>query len=84
VARDVEVFFMCFMAIWTSSFEKALFNSFAHYLFIYSYVHALFEPSLPSTPHLLLLPITALLPGRPCSALFSNFVEEKQKNLEAT
>jgi hypothetical protein len=29
-ARDAEHFFMCFGAIWTSSFEKALFSSLAH------------------------------------------------------
>jgi hypothetical protein len=30
LARDVEHFFMCFLAIWTSSFEKTLFSLFAH------------------------------------------------------
>jgi hypothetical protein len=43
------------------------------FLFIYSHVHTLFGPFLltvpPSHP--------SLLPGRNCSALFSNFVEEK-------
>jgi hypothetical protein len=33
VARDGEHFFMCFLAIWTSSFEKFLFSSFAHFFF---------------------------------------------------
>jgi hypothetical protein len=27
MARDVEHFFMCFLAIWTSSFEKVQFSS---------------------------------------------------------
>jgi hypothetical protein len=36
--------------------------------FIYSHVHTLFGPSLPPPPS---------LSGRTCSALFSNFVEEK-------
>jgi hypothetical protein len=27
MARDGEVFFMCILAIWTSSFEKVLFSS---------------------------------------------------------
>jgi hypothetical protein len=31
MARDVEHFFKCFLAIWTSTFEKALFSSFAHF-----------------------------------------------------
>jgi hypothetical protein len=33
VAKDGEHFFMCFLflVIWTSSFEKALFSSFAHF-----------------------------------------------------
>jgi hypothetical protein len=31
MARDGEYFFMCFLVIWISSFEKVLFNSIAHY-----------------------------------------------------
>jgi hypothetical protein len=31
MARDGEHFFMCFLAIWTSSFEKVLFSSVAHF-----------------------------------------------------
>jgi hypothetical protein len=27
----LSIFFMCFLAIWTSSFEKTLFNSFTHF-----------------------------------------------------
>jgi hypothetical protein len=30
MARVGEHFFMCFLAIWNSSFEKVLFNSVAH------------------------------------------------------
>jgi hypothetical protein len=26
---------MCFLAIWTSSFEKALFSSFAHFFIVH-------------------------------------------------
>jgi hypothetical protein len=40
--------------------------------FIYSYVHILFGPFLRPTPFI----FPTLLPGRTCSALFSNFVEE--------
>jgi hypothetical protein len=31
MARDGEHFFMCFLSIWTSSFEKVLFTSVAHF-----------------------------------------------------
>jgi hypothetical protein len=31
MARDGEHFFMCFLAIWTSSFETVLFSSVAHF-----------------------------------------------------
>jgi hypothetical protein len=37
MVRDGEHFFMCFLAIWTSSFEKVLFSSVAH-LFIGSLI----------------------------------------------
>jgi hypothetical protein len=31
MARNGEHFFVCFLAIWTSSFEKVLFSSVAHF-----------------------------------------------------
>jgi hypothetical protein len=31
MAMDGEHFFLCFLAIWTSSFEKVLFNSVVHF-----------------------------------------------------
>jgi hypothetical protein len=31
MARDAEQFFMCFLATWTSSFEKVVFRSVAHF-----------------------------------------------------
>jgi hypothetical protein len=31
MARDGEHFFMCFLAIWTYSFEKVLVSSVAHF-----------------------------------------------------
>jgi hypothetical protein len=31
MARDGEHFCMCFLAIWTSSFEKVLFSSVSHF-----------------------------------------------------
>jgi hypothetical protein len=34
MAKDAEHFFMCFLAIWTSSFEKALLSSFAHFFIV--------------------------------------------------
>jgi hypothetical protein len=51
------------------------FTGFLFYLFIYSYVHTLFGPFLP--PHSTLSLPLPLFPGRTCSGLFSNFVEEK-------
>jgi hypothetical protein len=47
------------------------------FLFIYSHVSTLSVPFLPPAPHSLPLPS---LPGRICSALFCNFVEEKTRN----
>jgi hypothetical protein len=32
LARDGEHFFMCFLVIWISSFEKFLFSSVAHFI----------------------------------------------------
>jgi hypothetical protein len=52
---------------------------FKNYLYIYSYVYTLFGPSLPLASHSTAPPPIPLLPGRTCSALFSNFVEEKIK-----
>jgi hypothetical protein len=46
---------------------------FKNYLYIFSYVYALFGPLLLPAP----CPPPPSLPGRNCSALFSNFVEEK-------
>jgi hypothetical protein len=31
IARNGEHFFMCFLVIWTSSFEKVLFTAVAHF-----------------------------------------------------
>jgi hypothetical protein len=46
-------------------------------LFIYSYGHTLFVPFLPCPVFALFLsPRPPSLPGRTCSSLFSNFVEE--------
>jgi hypothetical protein len=42
MVRDVEHFFRYFLAIWTSSFEKALFSSFA-YFFIGSLIFGEFS-----------------------------------------
>jgi hypothetical protein len=57
--------------------EALFFFFFAFLKFIYSFVHTLFGPFLPPDPFSLSLPLTPSLPGRTCSALFSNFVEEK-------
>jgi hypothetical protein len=32
MAKDGEYFFMCFLAIWISFFEKVVFSSVAHFL----------------------------------------------------
>jgi hypothetical protein len=47
------------------------------YLFIYSYIHTLFGPSILYPPTSSLFPPPPSLPGRTFSALFSNFVEEE-------
>jgi hypothetical protein len=49
---------------------------FLNFLFIYSHVHTVFGSFLSPAPHPLLLS-PASLPGKTCSALISNFVEEK-------
>jgi hypothetical protein len=46
-------------------------------LFIYSNVYSLLGPFLPHGPVPFLYPLSLSLPGRTCSALFSNFFEEK-------
>jgi hypothetical protein len=51
MARDVEHFFMCFLVIWTSSFENALFSSFAHF-----YIESLIFGELSFLSSLLLGP----------------------------
>jgi hypothetical protein len=51
--------------------------SFLFFLFVYSYAHTLLGPFLPLPPAPFLSPPTPSLPGRICSALISNFVEEK-------
>jgi hypothetical protein len=43
------------------------------WFYIYLHIYALFVPSCPHTPS----PPNHPLPGRTCSTLFSNFVEEK-------
>jgi hypothetical protein len=53
------------------------------YLFIYSSMHTLFGPSLPTVPCFFHLSYPPLLPGRTCSALFSNFVKEKTTKYSA-
>jgi hypothetical protein len=47
------------------------------FLFIYSHVHTSFGSFLPPAPPPPSLLLLSLLPGRTCSALISNFVEEK-------
>jgi type IV secretory pathway TrbL component len=46
LARDGEHFFMCFLAIWTSSGEKVLFSSVA-YIFIGSLIFVEFSFLVP-------------------------------------
>jgi hypothetical protein len=52
MARDGEHFFMCILAIWTSSFEKALFSSVVHF-FIGSLILGKF--SFLSSLHILVI-----------------------------
>jgi hypothetical protein len=47
------------------------------FLFTYSYVHTLFGPFLPPAHCTLPISPNPLASGQTCSALFSNFVEEK-------
>jgi hypothetical protein len=46
-------------------------------LFIYAHVHTLFGSFLPPALSPTLSPLLPSLPGRACSTLISNFVEEK-------
>jgi hypothetical protein len=64
---------LCLFSHWSYTFI------FIFYLFIHSYVYTLFGPFLPHAPCPFPLPSPLLLPGRTCSALFSNIVEEKTK-----
>jgi hypothetical protein len=52
MARDAEQSFMCFLALWTSSFKKALFSSFA-YFFLGSLIWV--EFSFLSSLHILII-----------------------------
>jgi hypothetical protein len=52
MARDDSIFFMCFLAIWTSSFEKVLVSSVAHF-FIGSLIFGQF--SYLSSLHILVI-----------------------------
>jgi hypothetical protein len=52
-------------------------NVFSFFKFVYSHVHTLFGSFLPPNPAPSLSFPPPLLPGRICSALISNFVEEK-------
>jgi hypothetical protein len=45
IARDGQHFFICFLAIWISSFEKVLFSSLAHF-FIRAYILSHAPPAL--------------------------------------
>jgi acyl-coenzyme A synthetase/AMP-(fatty) acid ligase len=62
--------FFFFLAV-----EEILFY-FLNFLFIYSHVHILLGPFLSPATTSSLYPLPSL-PGRTCSALISNFVEEK-------
>jgi hypothetical protein len=68
------------LTIFNVAFANLIYSlniGFEYFLFIYSHVHTLFGPFLPLPTALSLSPQTPLLPGRTCSVLISNFVEEK-------
>jgi hypothetical protein len=55
MARDDKLFFICFLAIWASSFEKALFRSFVHF-----YIGSLLFWELSFSSYLYILVINPL------------------------
>jgi hypothetical protein len=72
--KECESFFFLFYEVlfFIIFFEELIF------FLIYSYVYTLFGSFLPPIPRpLLLLPPLSSLPGTICSALISNFVEER-------
>jgi hypothetical protein len=57
MARDGEHFFMCFLAFWISSFEKALFSLVAHFFMCslvlgeFSFLSSLYILVISPLPH---------------------------------
>jgi hypothetical protein len=65
---DAFIVFSLWISFIFPTKEQILRAFLSFFLFIYSYVHTLFGPFLPATPHPSLFPLPPTLPGTTCAA----------------